>query len=238
MERKPVSYWRVVRRLGMVWALFPLVFALGFGGVGGYFALKSLQLAREGVTAQAEILDKRISTSRSSDGSTSRSYRVTYQFTPEGHSEPVVRSDSVSERRYHALQVGGQGEVVYLWHNPELASVDPRHERFIGILFGSVGLIAALVTLGLGIWMIRRKLSVLRALRRGEVREARVTGMRETNVHKNKERQYVLDWVDAKGATGSSMMDGFDRLSAYPEGSVIAVYVDPATGRGWWEEQI
>ncbi|TVS00521.1 MAG: hypothetical protein EA407_14530 [Rhodobacteraceae bacterium] len=107
-----------------------------------------------------------------------------------------------------------------------------------GAIFTSVGALIVLVGLGLGGWMVGRKLSVLRALREGEIREARVTGIRETNVRKNKVRQYVLDWVDASGTPGSSMMDRFDRLADHSDGSVITVYIDPKTGRGWWEAQI
>jgi len=33
-------------------------------------------------------------------------------------------------------------------------------------------------------------------------------------------------------------MDAQETLLRHPIGSVIVVYIDPKTGRGWWEAQI
>ncbi len=238
MQRKPVSYWRLIRRLKLYWLGFPLVFALAFGGVGIALSRDVMLLAREGVVVQAQIIDRQIETRRSSDGKTSTYYHVHYSYHPEERADPITRRQTVSRTLYDRAQPGGQMPVTYAWSSPDRASIDLAHDRLGAWIFGGIGVVAALVSLGLGGWMIGRKRSVLRALRHGELREARVTGIRETNVRKNNVRQYVLDWVDATGATGSSMMDRFTRLSETPVGSVIRVYVDPRTGRGWWEDQV
>ena len=104
--------------------------------------------------------------------------------------------------------------------------------------FGVVGAIAGAVGIGLAGWMGLRKLSILRALRHGEVREARVTAVTEAKARINNKPQYVLEWVDAAGAAGRSMMTRDTKLAPYPPGSVIVVYVDPVTGRGWWDQQL
>ncbi len=238
MERKQVSWLRVARRVGLFWALLVLVFGLIFATVGGVMAWKAMTLARDGVTVTGEVLETHIRSSHTSDGATRRSYHVTYRFIPEGEGTPLIRVDDVSQRLYWTLRTGGTVEVTHARHNPDIATVDLRNERMGGVIFTSVGVLIVLVGLGLGGWMIGRKLSVLRALREGEVREARVKGIRATDVYKNKVRQYVLDWVDASGTPDSSMVDRFEHLSAHPEGSVITVYIDPQTGRGWWEAQI
>lgn len=238
MERKPVSLWRIARRLGLFWVALPLVFALVFGGVAVAMGAQMALLARNGVTGEAQVLERQIERRRSSDGNESTTYFLRYRFTPLGHAGAIVKRQSVSRSLYQSVSEGESIPVVYAWNQPERASVDLRHDRFGLILFGSFGGIGALVALGLGGWMLRRKLSVIRALRRGEVREARVTGLRRVNVRKNKRQQYVLDWIDAVGDTGSSMMGDPDAFDAYPVGSVIVVYVDPHTGRGWWEVQL
>lgn len=238
MERKPVSFWRLVQRLGLYWLAFPILFALVFGGVGLVMTRDALLLAREGVVTQALVLDKQIETRRSSDGKTSTSYHIRYIFHPNERAEPITRRQSVSRSLYRQAETGTEIPVTYAWSNPDRASIDPSHDRLGAYIFGGFGALATLISLGLGGWMFGRKLSILRALRRGDVREARVTAIRETNVRKNKERQYVIDWVDATGETGTSMMDGFKTLSKHPEGSVIVVYIDPKTGRGWWDAQL
>ncbi|MCC5955246.1 MAG: DUF3592 domain-containing protein [Natronohydrobacter sp.] len=238
MERKPFSFWRVARRLGLFWLGLPLIFALGFGGVAISMSAQMILLARDGVTGEAEVLARQVERRRDSEGKETVTYYLRYSYLPEGRHEAIVKRQSVSRRLHDQVREGQFIPVTYAWTQPERATVDARHDRFGLILFGVVGGIGTLVALGLGGWMLSRKLSVLRALRRGEVREARVTGLRRSNVQKNKVQQYVIDWVDATGSTGSSMMDAQETLLRHPIGSVIVVYIDPKTGRGWWEAQI
>lgn len=238
MERKPFSFWRVARRLGLFWLAFPLIFALGFGGVAISMSAQMIQLARDGVTGEAEILARHIERQRDSNGRETVTYNLRYRYLPEGHAEPLEKRQSVSQTFYEQVHVGQIIPVTYVWTQPERASVDMRNDRIGTIIFGVIGGIGMLVSMGLGGWMVSRKLSILRALRRGEVREARVTGLRRSNVQKNKVAQFVIDWEDAKGSTGSSMMDAQETLLRHPIGSVIVVYIDPKTGRGWWEAQI
>ena len=218
--------------------MFPLVFALTFGGVGLSMARDAALLSREGVVTQGELLDKQIERRRSSDGDTSTYYYVRYRYHPDERVEPIARRQNVSRSFYMSVQPGDDIPVTYAWSRPERASIDPAHDRFGAWIFGGFGALAALVSLGLGGWMLGRKLSVIRALNHGEIREARVTAIRPTNVQKNKRTQYVLHWLDAQGVEGRSMMADFDRLAEHPTGSVIVVYVDPKTERGWWDEQI
>lgn len=237
MERKPVKLWHLTRRLGLIWVGFPLIFAVVFGGVGLSLWAKSALLAREGVVIQGIVLDKRIERRSTKDGD-EYTYILRYEYHPTERLDPIVKRANVSENRYRTTAIGDAIEVTYVWSQPDTASVDPRGDRFGAVIFSLFGAVAAVVTAGLGWWMIGRKLSAIRALRAGEVREARVTALRQTNVHKNNTPQFVLDWVDATGQTGTSLMAGRDKLSRYPVGSVIVVYVDPRTGRAWWDVQV
>lgn len=240
VQRKPVSYWRLIRRLGLLWLIVPALVALVFGSVGVSITAKNMTLARDGVVTEGIVLDRQIERRRTSNGGSSTHHYVTYSYRPEGHHSPedIVHRHHVGGALYARLQVGGPVQVTYVASQPETASIDISNDRIGGWFFGVFGLVAGLIALGLGGWMLGRKLSVIRALRHGEVREARVTGIRPTNVQKNKRTQYVLHWQDAMGEEGKSMMDDFNTLARHPTGSVIVVYVDPRTGRGWWEDQI
>ena len=237
MERKPVNLWHLSRRLGLIWVGFPLIFALVLGGVGLSLWAQSALLAREGVVIQGLVLDKRIERRSTNDGE-ERSYVLRYEYHPTERVDPIIKRATVSEYRYSRTEPGDTIEVTYVWSQPDTASIDPRGDRFGAVIFSVLGAVAAVVTGGLGWWLIGRKMSAIRALRAGEVREARVTALRQSNVSKNKVPQYVLDWVDAAGQTGTSLMAGHAKLARYPVGTVIVVYVDPRTGRAWWDVQV
>ncbi|MCC5985862.1 MAG: hypothetical protein JJU42_16015 [Rhodobacteraceae bacterium] len=235
MQRKQVSYPRLLWRLGALWVLFPLIFAVSFGGIGLYMLQQARLLDRYGIEGTAVIEDKYTRTGRDSDGRTTVTYYLSFTFRPEGGA-PLSASESVQRGFYNQVREGDEIPIRYVAHRPELNEIEPGSSKLLGWVFGGIGLVAAVVSVGLAGWMWRRKLSVLRAARNGEVRQARVTGTRRTNVQKNNRQMYVLQWIDATGQDGESRMFPHDALSAYPAGSVIVVYVDPKTGRGWWEK--
>ncbi len=237
MERKPVKLWHLTRRLGLLWVGFPLIFAVVFSGAGIALTSKAALLDREGVLIEGIVLDKRIERRSTNDGYET-DHILIYQYQPPERLEPIEKRATVHASRYNATRIGDAIDVTYAWSAPDTASLDPDGDRLGGMIFSTIGAIAALITLGFGWWMIGRKMSIIRALRSGEVREARVTALRETNVRKNKIPQFVLDWVDATGQSGTSMMSRVEKLIDYPVGSVIVVYVDPKTDRAWWEVQV
>ena len=237
MERKPVRLWHLTRRLGLLWLGLPLLFAGIFGTFGLLELQKSILIAREGVVIEGIVVQKWIDRTQR-DGREELTHRIRYEYTPPERGTVLTRTENVSEQRYRRERVGGPIDVHYAWSSPDKATLDPKRDRFGAVLFSFFGLIAAIVALGMAIWMVGRKLSAIRALRWGEVRQARVTGHRQTNTQVNKVWQYQLEWVDAAGTTGRSLMAPLAKLQAYPVGSVIVVYVDPKTGRGWWDVQV
>jgi hypothetical protein len=238
MERKPVNLWHLTRRLGLLWVALPLILALVFGWVGAALWSTSVVMAREGVQVQGFVIDKQAERRRDSNGNISINYFITYAYAPERQTQIIEKRVGVTQKMYRSAEPGGPIMVTYAWSQPDRASLDPKSDRFGAVIFSTFAAIAALVTLGLGWWMIGRKVSAIRALRSGEVREARVTALRHTHVTKNRVAQYVLDWVDATGQKGTSLMASAEKLANYPTGSVIVIYVDPKTGRGWWDAQI
>ncbi len=81
-----------------------------------------------------------------------------------------------------------------------------------------------------------RATSALRAARRGEVREARVIAHARAGRRRGAPRR--LAWRDARGQRGESRPRPEGALDHLPVGSVVVVYADPLTGRGWWEEDL
>lgn len=231
MERKRVSFWRVVGRHYLWLPVIPAVLALILGGVGWLLWAEARTMARDGVQAVAVVTDRRILTQTDRDGSRSTRYVVAYRFNPSSD-QTVDGDDQVSRALYDQLAVGQSVTVRFLPDDPARNDLEPDGPWLPAFLLALAG-VALVVALGLGRMFGGRKLSILRAARAGEVREARVTGHVTTNVQVNGRTQFRFAWTDAAGVPGqSALMD----LRALPEtGSVVRIYVDPRSGRGWWE---
>lgn len=111
--------------------------------------------------------------------------------------------------------------------------IEPGSRRFLSLVFGLFGALFGAVSLGLGLWLARRKGSLIRAVRDGEVREALVIHHEPSSITVNNRRLMLAVWRDALGETGKTSAARDETLPAI--GSTIVVYVDPRTGRGWWE---
>lgn len=96
------------------------------------------------------------------------------------------------------------------------------------ILFGGGTIMGAL--------RARDTVSMWRAARSGEVRQAVVTGHSETNWRSDGFPLRRLNWQDAVGAKGHW---GPARADTLPHaGTRIIVYADPVSGRSWWEDKL
>lgn len=231
IERRKVSWRRLARRHLLWLPLLPLAFALVFGTIGAVQVQKARLFAREGVDGSAQVVAREIRSRRDRDGNTTTERIVTYRFQSLS-GETVQGVEAVSRGLYDSLAPGQPVAVRYLPGNPAVNTLEPGIGAFEVIILG-VGLLALGIGGGLAAFLLRNKLSILRAARRGEVREARVTGHVVTGVKVNGRTQYRFRWVDAAGQEGESAMAALGDLPA--EGAVVAVYVDPRTGRDWWE---
>ena len=238
IERKPLSYPRLIWRLGLGWLALPLVFGVVFVAV----ALSSLAayraLQRDGVLGQTEVIARNISRSRNSDGDETLTYYLTHSFRPEGYSDSVTTRQSVGRGLYMGTEVGSFLPVTYIWNQPERNTLDPKRDMFGVVFFGLAGAVALLVALGGTAWGWGRVASARRALLHGDVREARVTDIRKLPLRVNGRARYRITWQDAVGTTGKSLIARPDLALAQNVGDVIVIYVDLRTGRGWWQKQI
>lgn len=231
IERQPVSWRRLFTR-HLLWVpLIPLAFALVFGVVGAFSLQAERALARDGVDAVAVVTSRDIRTRTDRDGNRTTTYLVGYRFRPT--SDQVVQGQSsVSRAYYNGVTVGAEVPVRFLPDNPGTSALEPGG-IVLPLIFLAIAGVTMALAMGIGGYMLRNKLSILRAARHGEVREAEVVAHQVTNTQINGRTQYRFDWIDAAFQPGQSAMMDFSALP--PTGSVLRIYIDPRTGRGWSE---
>lgn len=235
MERRRVSWKRLFTRHFIWLPVIPLLVAAVLGAFSWHQLRTAELLEIYGIEAIATVVDRDIRRTRDSEGRTRTEYRISYRFQPTTGPEISTRRN-VSRATYDALPSGAEVTVRYVEHDPGVNEIEPGNAATTGLIAALVATTAGIVGLGLTLWIARRKASLFRAARHGEVRQARVTGREETNTRVNGRRQYRLTWVDALGHEGRSGHFRYERLP--PEGSVIVVYIDGKTGRSWWDEEI
>lgn len=235
MQRRHISWRRLFTR-HFIWApLIPALIALITGAIASHQLRTAELLDIYGIEATATITARDIRRSRDSEGNERVEYYVTARFQPATGPEVTTRH-SVSRTRFEALPPGTETPLRYVGHDPAISEIEPGRAALTGRILGWLAAAGMVVALGIAFWVGRRKASLFRAARRGEVRQARVTGRVVTNTRINGHRQYRLTWTDAAGSAGRSGLFRAEVLP--PEGSVIVVYVDGRSGRGWWEEEL
>ena len=234
-ERRRVSWKRLFTRHFIWLPMLPLLMAVMLG-IFSWHQFRTAELLEVyGTEGIATVIDREIVRTRDNEGRTRTQYYISYRFQPTTGPEVSARR-AVSRATYDALPLDAGVPVRYVEHDPDVNEIEPGSADSAARVLALIATIAAIVGLGLAVWIGRRKASLFRAARYGEVRQARVTGHIETNTRVNGRRQYRMAWVDALGQQGQSGMFRHEKL--LPTGSVIVVYVDGKTGRGWWEEEL
>lgn len=232
MVRRPkISLFRLFKRH---WLWVPMI-ALGVGLVFSLIAWITIaqinRLDDHGVDTVATVTDRDIRTTTDRDGNRTTRYYVTYRFRPTSD-QSVTSRDSVSRDTYDAVAVGQEVAVRYLPDDPGVSRLSSEGSgRWAAVMFGLFGLFS-LIGGGAGFWyLLRGKLSAIRAARWGEVPEAEVVDHVATSTSVNGRTQYRYRWIDAAREEGQSTMMDYNRLPA--PGTVVRVHIDPRTGRGW-----
>lgn len=219
-------------RVHYLWVpLLPLAFALLMLIAGGGQGSLADALARDGIDTTAEIRGLMVETETDRNGNESYKYHVTVRFTAQDGLPRTARV--LTSRGYYADHAVGQR--VPLRYSPsteDAVELEPGSLRtgsrlFLGaaVIFGLAGLAAA--------WERFRHLpSMLRAAHGGQMRQARVTGHKDTGWKLNDTALYTMTWTDESGTQGQSRR----RLRAnLPDsGETITVCIDPRGARGWW----
>lgn len=224
---------RAYARSPFLWSgLLCLLFASIFVPLGAIDLLDSNRLTRDGVETSAIVTDHDIHTSRRSNGGTRTSYSLTLRFTDAQGVQHLTRLP-VSQDIYHRNGIGSRMALRYVAADPTIAEVEPGATLRDGALMGGIGAAMLLVALMCGAIFLRTTAAMRRAVRDGARRLAQVVA--HHRVGKQHARTFTAEWSD--GLTiGKTRTLREANLPAI--GSQIPVYVDPRTGRGWWEGDI
>ncbi len=235
MERRQVS------TLGLLWRhylwvpLIPAIISAAFLNFAASEFSDANLLRQHGVTVPGQIINREVTRRRSTDGPNATNYYVTYGFRTLAGQEARGREE-VSISRYNALLIGSPVAVTYAEVDPSVSTLTPGARRFSGWLLAAGGVLAGLGAVVLGWVMVKQKRSALRAARDGELRQARVSALNPGSLRVKGEQYYQMQWIDAAGQTGQSRSYPMAKLP--PRDAVIVVYVDPVTGKGWWENDL
>lgn len=174
IDRQAVSWRRLARRHFLWLPLLPLVFTLVFGTIGGVKLYDSRMLARGAIDGSAQALGREIVTRRDRDGNATTQRLVTFRFQALSGGT-ATGTEAMNRGFYEGLEPGGGVAVRYMPGDPSVNALEPGIGLFETAFLGAAPLALAVSALWAAV-LARRKLSVLRPARHGEVREAAVTG--------------------------------------------------------------
>jgi len=244
MQRPQISVFWLSMRLGM---FFPALLLLVAGGLfvwGTHMASDTRLLAAEGVEAIALITDREETRGRGLKRSRYNHY-LHFQFDLETGAAYHVRRRT-SMLMYDQLQAGDEIAIRYVASQPDI-------NRFEGELAFPWRLV---INTGASILVI---FALIIAYAGG----LRLCAMRRAARHGSRGTARVISWVDSEDATGKNraaprhkmlwrddahnregqtevldeMFDGA-LVSAFPPGSAITVWHDPASDLSFWEEEL
>ena len=229
LNRPRLTSKAYTKRASTWFAFLFAVFAL-IGGIAGPITLRDAALlARDGVVTQAVVTEHSISTSQRRNGGTSRTYNLTVRFSAQNGQTYTARH-GVSEVEYNRNAVGSTLPIRYVASDPEMNELHEGASSTSGWLLAGMGGIGAVGLLLSLLVLMRGTGSQRRAARDGERRMARVVSVVQPS--KKAKAWRTVDWSDG-AQTGR--MQQIPAAQAPAVGTEIAVFIDPRTGRGWWE---
>lgn len=242
VERMKLSRLGAFVRRGGALALIPLVMALVLAGLWWITNEEIRLLRNDGVDAQATVVSR--NSRMSGSGDTRRTnYYVRVAFS-DPSDRPIVESAEVRSAFYGRVREGDDIDIRYVPGDPILLEIDPEIRGKAAFWSAQIALLSVVVCIGM-IWNYwRESAKTYRAVNRGEVREAHVTGHVSTanpqvkDTSKEKDRRYMLKWYDARDQFGMGGKLKQHELEKYPVGTVIVIYTDPVSGEIFWEGQI
>ena len=186
-------------------------------------------LARDGIDTRGVVTDREITSHSRSTGVTTHSYYLTLRFTDAQNQTRTARHP-VSQRIFNRMPAGSALSLRYSASDPTVSEIKAGDTRAQSLLFGALGALSAGVA-AIFVWVLARSLRAQRrAAQIGERRMATVTRLVRSG--KRRSKYYVVHW-QAGDLSGRSTAQHVTRLPAV--GDTIPVYIDPHSGRGWWE---
>jgi len=146
--------------------------------IGVVWLNTQIRLARHGVETQAVVKDKHVSSSRDSEGKTSYSYKVLYEFKTAG-GKAFTSDQSIGKPLYNRTAIGDTIIILYDPANPDSNAVKADRSRLIGpVLFTALGGIFTVIGLALLLASWRSASRITTILKRGIEAVGRITSIR------------------------------------------------------------
>jgi hypothetical protein len=224
-----LSIVKVLRRSFLLW--FGAIF-LSVGLMLTYFAAQEWraqqQFEQEAVSIQGEIVNKSINKA-TRDGNHRTKYLVTYRFVPS-EGQAIEQTGEVSVDEWERLNEGSSFPVRYLPSDPSTTHLEMDRAWWEPLIFGSIGVLFALIGIAVGWSDLRHVLLVRRLSRSGLPAEGTVRKVWPTSTSINRVPQWRLSYEfrDHVGRTqqGESHLLSPDEASAWNPGDKGAVRFD------------
>ncbi|MBN8294159.1 DUF3592 domain-containing protein [Rhodobacter sp. NTK016B] len=204
---------------------------LGLAGLlwSAWYVVEDSVIARDGVLTTATVTDRQIETLRNRNGTNGRRYTLSVTYTDN---DGAVHEQAFSVTSDYYLGEGSADTIALRYSRaaPDIAQIEPAQDRRRAAIAGAGGLISALVALIYGLLIRRELASQRRAVQDGPRLLARVT-QRMTHGRKTLD-QWRIRWETEDGLTGLSR--GHPSADVPEPGTIVAVYRDPVSGKGWW----
>lgn len=146
--------------IGMLLAVVFAVIFVGAAMIGWQAHLHDVELNQYGVEVRGRVLDKWIETSTDSDGNTTTSYYVQYEYDAGFGDPPDIRTgqQSISREMYDRLIVREQINVTFSSRDRDISRVQANGGAIIvAVIFGILGIIPLYFILVNSVaWVFRR----------------------------------------------------------------------------------
>lgn len=189
----------------------------------------------EGRKATALVVDKYTRESRDPDGDVDINHHLSLQFTTQA-GEAIAIEPRVNYTYFNRAAIGEKIRLTYLETAPariELEAGDFR--RGAGVL-QTLALFCGLVWLAL-LWLVGGwAVAAVRARRYGRLDHVQVVQVVPSKITLNGRPRYRLEWRDATGRTGRSLLHEAHDLDGYSANERITVY--HGLHRMWWSGDV
>ncbi len=210
--------------------LLLMTFAAGMTVFGVAERRNGTLLATEGIDTAGVIVERTSAMVNSHNGRRERSHILIIHYSDTTGQVHVARQ-SVNKPHFDATAVGDTVALRYVRSSPTIIEYEAGSTLSDGaFIVGFAAVVAALGVVALFVW--RRTLAAMRrAAQTGERRLARVLSHHRRGAKWS--GRYYAKWELDGGRTRKTKAVSQARLPAI--GTLIAVYFDAKSGRGWWE---
>ena len=227
----PPSLFRLFNRMGGWIVLLIGVFLLVLTLISQLAFNIAARFEEEGRAATATVRERYTTTGRDSDGNTTTSYWLSFDFVTQ-RKEEISLTETVGSSLYNRVQVGDSFDLLYLASEPTKVETTPGSNRTATRVTRIIALVLGLIWL-LGLWKVGNwAVGAVRARRYGTRVSAKVLEIERSAVRVNSQPRYRLVWRETGGRRGKSLLRKKGDLSGLAPGDEIEVF--QGIKHSWW----